>query len=76
MFNYVLGQTTAYYTNSTFITINDDAAATPYPSAINVSSLNGEITKVTAAVSNLGHGYVSDVCMLLVGPGGQKDLLS
>ena len=74
-FNFILGQTTTHYTNTNYITINDDTAATPYPSTINVSSLPGQISKVTATVSNLGHAYLSDVCMLMVGPGGQKDLL-
>ena len=74
-FNFILGQTTTYYTNTNYITINDDAAATPYPSTISISSLPGLTSKVTATVSNLGHAYLSDVSMLLVGPGGQKDLL-
>ncbi len=74
-FNFILGLTTTYYTNTNYITINDNAAATPYPSAISISSLPGQISKVTATVSNLAHAYMSDVSMLLVGPGGQKDLL-
>src|SRR5258708_10211022 len=60
-FNYTIGQTTTFYTNPASITINDHAAATPYPSTITIASLSGVINKVTATVSNLGHAYVSDV---------------
>ena len=74
-FRYALGTTTNYFTNSARITINDLAAANPYPSSITITSLVGVVSKVTATVSNLGHAYASDISMLLVGPAGQKELL-
>jgi subtilisin-like proprotein convertase family protein len=62
-------------TNSTSITINDNAAASPYPSAIVVSPTDGTITKVTAAIHGLTHARQNDLDILLVGPSGQKVLL-
>ena len=74
-FNYTLGTVTNSFTNNGLIVINDDAPATPYPSTLNVSALNGTIGKITATVSNLSHGNISDVSVLLVGPTAQSDLL-
>ena len=61
--------------NSTSITINDLAAASPYPSAIVVSPTGGTITKVTATIYGLTHTQQNDVDILLVGPAGQQVLL-
>lgn len=83
-FTYQLGSSTKYFTNSTYITINDMAAgpgntnpapATPYPSSITINNLIGVASKVTATVTNLGHAYLSDVSMLLAGPMGTNVLL-
>ncbi|MBP7867799.1 MAG: S8 family serine peptidase [Acidobacteria bacterium] len=46
--------------------------ASPYPSDITVSGMSGNITKVTATLTNFSHTYPSDVQILLVSPGGQK----
>src|SRR5262245_47871607 len=51
------------------------APSNPYPSTINVSGVTGTVTKVTVQLFRFGHGWTSDVDVLLVGPGGQKLLL-
>jgi subtilisin-like proprotein convertase family protein len=51
------------------------APSNPYPSTINVSGVTGTVTKVTAQLFRFGHGWTSDVDVLLVGPGGQKLIL-
>ena len=63
------------YRNPAFITINDLAAALPYPSAIVVPTTAGTITKVTATIYGLTHDRQNDLDILLVGPLGQKVLL-
>lgn len=63
------------YRNSDLITINDDAAALPYPSAIVVPTTTGTITKVTLTIYGLTHARQNDLDILLVGPLGQKVLL-
>ena len=45
--------------------------AAPYPSPITISGADGVISRVTATLHNLTHGYFSDLDVLLVGPGGQ-----
>ncbi len=74
-YTFAVGSTTNAQSNTNAIIISDLSAATPYPSVINISGLSGNISKVTATVSNLSHTFVSDVAMLLVGPAGQKVLL-
>ncbi len=65
----------AVLANPGSITINDNLPATPYPSTINASSLQGTIQKVTVTLNNISHTFPDDVDVLLVGPGGQKALL-
>ncbi|HYY42201.1 MAG TPA: proprotein convertase P-domain-containing protein, partial [Pyrinomonadaceae bacterium] len=54
------------------ITIPSVGTATPYPATINVSGLNGTITKVTVALVNINHTFPADVDVLLAGPQGQN----
>jgi subtilisin-like proprotein convertase family protein len=61
--------------NTHQIVITDHAAATPYPSTIDVSGFRGLVTKLAVAVNGFTHGYPADVGLLLVGPGGQKIVL-
>ena len=61
--------------NSTLITINDNAAASPYPSTIVVPTTAGTITKVTAQLKGLSHTQQNDLDILLVGPSGQTVIL-
>jgi uncharacterized repeat protein (TIGR01451 family) len=60
------------FANAGSITINDSAAATPYPSTISVSGITGSISKVTLSLNQMSHTFPSDVDIILVGPGGQK----
>jgi subtilisin-like proprotein convertase family protein len=63
------------FAQSGAITINDNAAGTPYPSVLNVSGLSGNISKITATMVGFGHAFPSDVSILLVGPQGQSCVL-
>jgi uncharacterized delta-60 repeat protein len=68
VFTYSLGTWTNMYTNSALITINDNAAASPYPSSIIVSNLGGTLIKATVTFTNLTHKSPSDIDALLVSP--------
>ena len=62
------------------IAINDSAnpptKATPYPSAIVLTGLTGQlVTKVTVTLDGFSHQFPDDVDILLVGPQGQKAVL-
>jgi subtilisin-like proprotein convertase family protein len=57
------------------ITINDNAAASPYPSQITVGGLPGTITDLTVRLDGLAHTYADDIDVLLVGPRGQVAML-
>lgn len=50
--------------------------ASPYPSEISVSGLQGTVTDVRVRLTGFGHTYPSDVDFLLVGPTGQSVILS
>jgi hypothetical protein len=64
--------TAAVFSNPAAITINDAAAATPYPSNITVSGLVGNITKLTVTINGFSHTFPDDVDMMLVAPNGNK----
>jgi subtilisin family serine protease/subtilisin-like proprotein convertase family protein len=66
---------TASFYSPTAITIPDSGAATPYPSAINVSGMSGTISKVTVTLRNMTHEWARDVDILLVSPTGQNVIL-
>jgi uncharacterized repeat protein (TIGR01451 family)/uncharacterized delta-60 repeat protein len=74
-FAFILGKLPVTFTNNAAIAINDFASATPYPSVINVSNLNGLITETKVTLSNLSHSYPKDIDTLLVSPTGQKTYL-
>ncbi|MCX8156409.1 MAG: hypothetical protein N3J91_08190 [Verrucomicrobiae bacterium] len=74
-FDLQVGARTTRFVNANPITIVDDSPATPYPSLINVSGLNGSVGKVTVTVSNLSHAFPRDISMMLVGPQGQRVVL-
>jgi len=68
------------FSNTNTIVINDSASpptlASPYPATNIVSGLNGSvISKVTVQLHGFGHGFPSDVSVLLVGPQGQNSIL-
>jgi len=58
------------FANTTGITINDNAAAQPYPSVIDVRGVSGTVVKVTATLTDMRHPFPDDVDILLVGPNG------
>src|SRR5581483_6876024 len=49
--------------------------ASPYPSTINVSGLQGTVLRVRARLNGVHHSRASDLAALLVGPQGQSVLL-
>ena len=63
------------FVNPAPITIRDNTNATPYPSTLLVSGVNGQVVRVQVTLSNLTHTVPADIDMLLVGPGGQKVML-
>jgi uncharacterized delta-60 repeat protein/uncharacterized repeat protein (TIGR01451 family) len=73
--SFVLGRTVNSYSNTAPIVINDFAAATPYPSVINVSGLPGAVTGTTVMLTNINHTWPRDIDILLVSPAGQKSIL-
>jgi hypothetical protein len=68
VFGYTLGAWTTVISNSAMITINDDLAASPYPSTVNVSGLGGSLLKTTITLTNLSHASPQDIDALLVSP--------
>ncbi len=73
----VSAQTTFSNTNS--ITINDSlnppTKSAAYPSVITVTGLNGLVAKATVQFHRFTHGFPDDVCIALVGPGGESAVL-
>ena len=72
----------AVFSNTTPITIPaspEPATASPYPSAISVTGMTGTIansnTSVKVTINGLSHNCVSDLAIVLVGPGGQALML-
>jgi hypothetical protein len=68
------------FSNTNAIIINTDAnpptLATPYPSAIAVSGLDGlVITNLTVTLNGFTHPFPSDVSIILAGPQGQMAVL-
>ncbi|HET9496344.1 MAG TPA: S-layer homology domain-containing protein [Chloroflexia bacterium] len=61
--------------NPDTIVINDRGTATPYPSNINVSGVNGTVTGVSISLLDFQHWFYDDVDILLVGPQGQSVIL-
>jgi uncharacterized delta-60 repeat protein len=74
VFGYQLGSTMTRFTNAATITINDDAVASPYPSAINVTNLVGAVLKATITLTNVIHASPGDIDALLVSPAQQTTL--
>jgi hypothetical protein len=66
---------TRTFANAANIAIIDTAAAFPYPSAINVSGMDGTVTNVTVQLNRFNHPWGGDVDALLISPTGQKVLI-
>lgn len=60
------------FSNPGQVTINDNAAASPYPSTIDVSGLNGDITGATVTLHGISHTFIGDLRIILVAPNGAK----
>jgi subtilisin-like proprotein convertase family protein len=58
------------------ITIPTSGKATPYPSTIAASGFVGPVQDVNVTIKNLQHPSATDLSVLLVGPAGQKTILS
>jgi uncharacterized repeat protein (TIGR01451 family)/uncharacterized delta-60 repeat protein len=58
-------------TNNSFILIQEEGPALPYPSSISITGATGFVSKVSLTLSNYSHSFPDDVDMLLVGPNGQ-----
>jgi subtilisin-like proprotein convertase family protein len=71
----------ATFANTAPITIPEGAPTTtqgpasPYPSTIAVAGVPGSVTDVNVTLNGLTHTCMSDMRILLVGPGGQSSLL-
>lgn len=74
-FSYLLGTSTATFSNTVPIEIRDDAPADPYPSIISVTGMVGVVSRTVVTVTNLYHTRPSDIDMLLVSPAGGKVML-
>ncbi|MFN0280110.1 MAG: cohesin domain-containing protein [Pyrinomonadaceae bacterium] len=70
---------TANFANTTFLELpaysNTHGIADPYPLNVVVSSVQGNITKLTVKLTALYHTASHDVDVLLVGPGGQNAII-
>ena len=67
-FVFTLGTWTTTFANTNAIIINDNAAASPYPSLINVTGLGNTLIKATVTLTNLSHTKPSDIDALVVSP--------
>jgi subtilisin-like proprotein convertase family protein len=56
--------------------ISGPAAASPYPSTINVSGVSGVVTNVTVTLHTITHTCFSDMDIVLVAPNGASTVLS
>jgi uncharacterized repeat protein (TIGR01451 family) len=66
---------TTNFANTGRITIPQFGAATPYPSGIAVSGLNGIVNKATVSLQGFTHPFPQDVAVLLTSPSGQQAVL-
>jgi subtilisin-like proprotein convertase family protein len=74
----MISATTNSFANTGTITIptsGNNGRSTPYPSTLSVSGITGLVSKVTVTLTNVSHTWVSDLDILLVGPGGQKVMI-
>lgn len=66
---------TVSFTNRNAINIPSVGTATPYPSVINVSNVNGSVGQVVVRLNAFRQTWPNDVDVLLVGPSGQKVII-
>jgi len=75
VFTYTLGTWTTVFSNTAAIIINDNAAASPYPSIINVSGVGGTLVNATVTLTNMTHKSPDDIDVLIVSPSERDTLL-
>jgi hypothetical protein len=75
VFGYTLGKTSTVFSNTAAIVINDNSAASPYPSIINVTGVGGQLIKATVTLNRLTHSNPHDVSALVTSPNGTNTLL-
>ena len=63
------------FTNPARIQIGDEAPANPWPSAIPVSGMVGEITDIKIRLDGISHTHLDDVGVVAQAPSGQALLL-
>lgn len=63
------------YANPSRIAIDDNTPATPYPSPITVSGMNGTVTDLKLTVRGLTHTFLDDVGIVLESPTGETLML-
>lgn len=73
-FSFRLGGLSSF-TNSTEIVINPVGPASPYPSSINVSGLDGTLLGLEVTLNGFNHSYPDDVDILLQAPDGRTIVL-
>lgn len=74
-FTFILGSSTTTFANQDGVTILDKSPAATYPSTINVSGMQGRVSRVSVSLAGLAHGYPKDMDILLVSPTGESVLL-
>ncbi len=74
-FTFILGSSTTTFVNQDSVTILDKSPAATYPSTINVSGMQGRVSRVSVSLIGLAHGYPKDLDILLVSPTGESVLL-
>lgn len=63
------------FSNPVAIVLNDNSAASPYPSGISVDGLVGDVDTVRVKLNGFAHPFPSDIDLLLVAPNGKGVVL-
>jgi hypothetical protein len=67
-FVFTLGTWATTFANTNTIIINDNGAASPYPSIITVNGVGNTLIKATVTMTNLSHASPQDIDALVVSP--------
>ena len=74
-FTFTQGNWTTNFANTNVIVINDNAAASPYPSMITVSGVGSTLLKATVTLTNMTHTSPADIDALVMAPNGSNTLV-
>ena len=72
---YTIRARSTIFNNTSAITVNDGAAASPYSSNINVTGMSGTISSLTVKLNNVSHDYIQDMSVIIQAPNGKSMLL-